>query len=90
MLEKIKKSLRISSDLLDDDIQHNIDACLLDLQMAGIRTDVSSELLVKAVELYCKWAFDHNDLGERWYAAYNSLKQAMSLSSIYASSTEEA
>lgn len=55
MLNKIKKSMRISHSQLDDDIQGNIDACLLDLKRVGIpNPDTTDALILKAVEMYCK------------------------------------
>lgn len=36
MLDEVKISMRISHNMLDTDIQHDIDACLSDLRRAGI------------------------------------------------------
>ena len=83
MLDDIKLSMRITHDMLNSDIQHNIDACLLDLGRVGVNTTVESELLTKACELYCKWQYDYNQKGEQYEANYNKLRDAMSLCAEY-------
>lgn len=89
MLEKIKLALRISHDALDADIESNISACMHDLQRVGVSPSAaikSSEdpLITKAAELYCKWQYDFNGKGEQFKAAYEDLRDAMSLCSKYA------
>jgi uncharacterized phage protein (predicted DNA packaging) len=55
MLEQVKKFLRISHDKLDDEIQGEIDAGLLDLKVHGITHAPSDDaLIVNAVKLWCK------------------------------------
>lgn len=84
MLEKIKLSLRISHTLLDDDIERNINACLLDLKRVGINnTDLTNPLIFKAVELYCKWNYDFCNKGERYEKAYMNLINSLSLCGDY-------
>lgn len=54
-LEKVKQYLRISHDRLDEDIQANIDAVLLDLRVHGVtHKDESDPLIFNAIKLYCK------------------------------------
>ena len=84
MLDKVKTDLRIAHSLLDDDIQSNIDACLLDLSIAGVEnTDIDDALITKAVCLYCRWQYDYAGKGDRYEKAYVSLKAALSLSGDY-------
>ena len=83
MLKKIKLSMRISHHKLDKDIQNNISACLLDLERAGINADKKDSLIVKAVELYCKWQYDYGGKGEKYEEAYTSLQIALCLSGEY-------
>lgn len=88
MLQKIKLSLRISHDALNDDIQGNIDACMLDLQRVGVSKaaaiSTSKDALInKAAELYCKWQYDFNGKGEQCKQAYEKLRDALSLCDSY-------
>lgn len=83
MLDKIKKSLRISHNKLDDDIQENINACLLDLTIAGVNTNIEDELIIQAVKLYCKWQYDFCGNADRFEKAYYNLKMALALSGDY-------
>ena len=91
MLKKIKLSMRIFHDVLDDDINSNIDACMLDLQRVGISANIavgtsSDALISKAAELYCKWQNDFNAKGEQYQKAYEKLRDAISLCDTYAGS----
>lgn len=84
MLEKIKLSMRIKHTQLDNDIQGNIDACLLDLKRVGvINAKETDALIIKAVEMYCKWQYDYGGKGDRWEAAYNNLIMGLSLCGDY-------
>ena len=83
MLDKIKKSLRISHSKLDEDIQANINACLLDLTIAGVTAKAEDELIIQAVKLYCKWQFDFCGGADRFEKAYYNLKMALALNGDY-------
>ena len=88
MLEKIKLSMRIYHNVLDTDFLLNIAACMKDMQRVGISEAIaidSSEdpLIIKAAELYCKWQNDFNQKGEQFKAAYESLRDALSLNDEY-------
>ncbi len=82
MLEQIKESMRIKHPSLDNDIRRNIEACKLDLKIAGvvIGEDALSE---KACELYTKWQYDYLGKGVQFETAYQNLKNAMALSGEY-------
>lgn len=88
MLEKIKLSMRIFHNVLDDDILSNVNACMLDLQRVGVSDDVTiketaNELVCKAAELYYKWQVDYNGKGEQYRQAYEKLRDALSLCGSY-------
>lgn len=84
MLEKIKKSIRITHDRLDEEIQRNIDTCLLDMKRVGINTsDSESNMIIKACELFCKWQFDFMGKAERYKICYEQFRDSMSLSKEY-------
>lgn len=88
MLESIKKSIRRFHNKLDDDIQGNIEACMLDLQRVGVSKAAAistskDALIKKAAELYCKWQYDFDGKGEKYEKAYNNLRDALSLCDDY-------
>ena len=88
MLKKIKLSMRISHNAIDEDINSNIAACMLDLQRVGVHKTIAintseDALINKATELYCKWQFDYNGKGDKFEKAYISLRDALSLCDDY-------
>lgn len=88
MLKKIKLSMRISNNVIDDDINSNIDVCMLDLQRVGVHKTIAVKesedaLIYKAAELYCKWQFDYNGKGDKFEKAYINLRDALSLCDDY-------
>lgn len=87
MLERIKQALRISGDSLDDDLLANIAAAVDDLLRRGVDASPESTdtLVIKAVELYCKWMYDYLGKGEQWFSHYERLTIAMSQAKDYAS-----
>lgn len=83
MIETIKKSLRISHDALNDEINNNIEICKMDLNISGVYYTDTDELFKKACELYIKWQFDYMGKGELFEKSYRSLKDAMALCGDY-------
>jgi len=89
MLAAVKENLRITSTVLDTDLQDDIDAALMDLQRVGIDTsDQSQPLIIKAVKLYCRWQQDYMGKGEQYCKAYTGLMQALSLAGDYIAESE--
>ena len=91
MLEQVKKSLRMTGDVLNDDITKNINAALLDMRRVGIKTeevDLSNPksydaLILSCVEFYCKWIYNFLQRGAEWQAAYIRLRDSMALCGDY-------
>lgn len=88
MLNGTKLSLRIYHNELNDDIQSNIDACMLDLQRVGVSKTAAintseDALIKKAAELYCKWQYDFGGKGDQFKLAYENLRDALSLCDKY-------
>lgn len=85
----VKKKLRLSNDKFNDEIQDNINSCMSDMELVGVNTTpVDSELIDKAIELYCKWQFDYMGKGERFESNYKSLRDTMSLTETYGKGKE--
>lgn len=79
LLEKVKLALRIKHSKLDDEIQDNIEACLLDLQMHGIvHKDETDPLIQNAVKLYCKSEYtDDLTKAEKYAQRYRELRDCL-------------
>jgi uncharacterized phage protein (predicted DNA packaging) len=89
MIEKVRKSLRISHTALDDDIQDLIEAALMELQLSGIKKlDESDPLIIRAVTVYCKaeFGFDNPD-AERFRNSFESLRNHLALAGDYNASS---
>lgn len=90
ILAKVKLALRIVTDDFNLEISDLIDACLLDLGIAGVseHTTVSTvdALVVRAIITYCKMHFgDANSAEEfdRLKASYDEQKAQMQMASGY-------
>lgn len=90
LLAKIKTSLRISHDKLDDDLQDNIAACLTDLKVCGVRETklgLSAEpdpLILNAVKLYCKKEYTDDPVkATRYQGGYDALKSCLMMAEGY-------
>ena len=87
ILEKVKLALRITTDDFDTELTDMINACLLDLGIAGVtETDTSNALLIRAICTYCKYHFgDINgvEMLERLKASYDEQKAQMQMATGY-------
>jgi len=84
MIEKVKRTLRLTTDIFDDDISDLIDAALMDLGVAGVtNTDEADPLVIRAVETYCKLHFGEPEDADRLKASYDEQKAQMSTNSGY-------
>ena len=84
-LSKIKLALRISHDKLDEDIQADIDACLLDLEVCGVvHATVNDALIFNAVKLWCRSMYtDDPAKGAEYLKRYESLKASLMMAEGY-------
>ncbi len=85
MLEKVKLSLRIKSNLLDLELSDLIEACKIDLSISGVRkVEETDPIINRAIILYCKANFglDNKD-SEKYQKSYDLLKQSLSLCGDY-------
>lgn len=86
MIELVKGALRITTDApgIIDEVNNLIDACKLDLEMAGIQYDESDELIRRATVMYAKGNFGYdNPEADRFLQSYEMLKQHLMLSGDY-------
>lgn len=76
MLEQVKRALRITSGVFDDELKGLIEAGLDDLTIAGVdaRENQDKPLVARAVITYCKVHFGEPDQYDRLKAAYDEQK----------------
>lgn len=75
-LLKVKKGLRTSHSVLDEDIMADIDACLADLKIARIIDPKETDpLIYNAIKLYCRSLYtDDPAKGAEYLRRYEALK----------------
>ena len=83
LLEKVKLALRISENAFDNEITDLINACLKDLNIAGVIYDdladvYNDPLIIRAVCTYCKCNFGTPEEYERLKASYDKQKAQLS------------
>lgn len=85
LLEKIKTSLRISHDKLDEDIQADIEACLEDLKVCGVVfAEPSNTLIFSAVKLYCRASYTDDPVkSAEWMRRYEKQKACLMMAEGY-------
>lgn len=84
LIDDIRLSLRIKNNAYDTEIQGLIDACKIDLNIAGVqKVEESEPLTAQAIKLYCKGNFGYDENSENFQQAYEGLKIVMGLSSGY-------
>lgn len=60
MLEKVKLALRISHNLLDDDIQDTIKSARAEMKRSGISNELADsdlEIIELAIKTYCQYIY---------------------------------
>lgn len=85
MLEKIRKSLRITHTSLDDEIEDLIDGAIADLKLTGVKKiEKDDPLIIRAVTVYCKAHFGLENIdSEKYQASFDALKTHLVLASDY-------
>lgn len=84
-LSKIKAAIRRTHDRLDEDLQADIDACLIDLAVCGINTpDETDPLIFNAIKLWCR-AYNTDDpvRSAEYMRRYENLKACLMMAEGY-------
>ena len=80
MINQVKRALRITTDVFDDEIGDMIDAAIADMGIAGVTNDnIGDPLVRQAVITYCKCHFGQPDDYDRLKASYDEQKAQMSM-----------
>lgn len=89
ILDKVKLSLRITTNAFDTEIEDLINACLYDLKIAGVNEytidSVTDPLIIRAVCTYCKYHFGDAEGAEtdRIKASYDEQKAQLQMATGY-------
>jgi hypothetical protein len=84
IVAKVKTALRVTTDAFDSEISDLIDACLLDLGIAGVsENDTTDPLIIRAVCTYCKANFGSPDEYDRLKSSYDEQKAQMGMTTGY-------
>lgn len=85
-LEKVKLSMRIITDLFDQEITDLIAAALLDLGIAGVDGEsvaISDPLVLRAVTTYCRMHFGQPEDYDRLKKSYDEQKAQLGMATGY-------
>lgn len=87
ILNKVKLALRITTNDFDSEINDLIDACMLDMGIAGMTNeDQTDKLIIRAIITFCKFNFgDSNgvEMTDRLKASYDEQKAQLSMATGY-------
>ena len=85
ILKQVKTALRITTTAFDsDELTPLINACLVDLELAGIKKlDITDDAIKRAIVLYCKANFGNVEDAERFDNNYQAFKKNLALSTLY-------
>lgn len=97
LLQEVKMTLRINTDVFNNQIKRLIRACILDLGVAGVSTDeigtdyLDNDLIVQAVSTYVKMHFGEVEDGvyKRLKESYDEQKAQMSNATGYTVWTDQ-
>ena len=86
MLDKVKLSLRITSNVFDTELTGLIASAMLDLGIAGVTLPtVLDDICTTAVITYCKMNFGNPENYDRLKRAYDEQKAQLSMATGYTS-----
>lgn len=84
VLNSVKLALRITTDAFNSELTDLINAALLDMGIAGIINDSTSDpLILRAVITFCKLNFGQPDDYDRLKRSYDEQKAQLSMSAGY-------
>lgn len=82
--EQLMKFVRVKSNAATEEINVLAEACVKDLEIAGVYCDDEDDALyLQALRLYCKAHYGYDKDNEKFKAAYAALKDSMALSGDY-------
>lgn len=85
IVNKVKADLRIKHTALDEDISDNIDSCIADLSLIGIKAENALDAnIANAIKLWCRANYAQStEDAEAYIKRYNALKGTLQMSVKY-------
>lgn len=84
LLDKVKIAVRrTDTTAFDSELTDLIEACLVDLAIAGVTVNIADPLIVRAICTYVKVHFGETDEYEHLKASYDEQKATLQMSSKY-------
>ena len=94
LIRKVKTKIRIRHNVLDEDVEDTIAACLRDLQIGRIQAPTPADsqeidpLILNAVKLFCRAEFtDDTGKAADYMARYDALKSNLQMAEAYREAT---
>ena len=89
VINSIKLALRITTNAFDSELTDLMNAALLDLGLAGVTEDDTSDpLILRAIITYCKLHFGQPDDFDRLKRSYDEQKAQLSMATGYTNYSE--
>lgn len=91
ILDRVKLAIRRSHSKLDADLRVDIDACLQDMKMRGMKSpNPNNSLVFAAIKLYCKSTTEKDpDESAAFFQRYEDLRDSMLSNGSYDVSKED-
>ena len=86
MLSAVKRSMHLSGNDMDDELNDDIASALEDMQRVGVTAAVDetdSPLVRRCVEMYVKWQHGYMGEPDRFHKHYQHLRDSLSQGSDY-------
>ena len=88
-VEEVKRAVRVTASLVDEEIKNLVAACVAEMQIAGVYvTDLQDPLAKQAISVYCKAHYGYDEKTEDFAEAFRALRDAMALSGEYQKAVE--
>lgn len=83
LIGELKRIIRAKSEDAELELEGLVESCKKELELSGIYGDETDPLYRQAIRLYCKANYGYDEDTGRFLKAFNSLRDAMSLSGDY-------
>ena len=84
LIQELKRVVRVKSGNAAEEISDLIESCKREMEIAGVYvTDENEPLCKQAIKLYCKGRYGYDKDSEKFWSAYESLRDSMALSGDY-------
>lgn len=86
---KLMNAVRVKSDSGAEEIEDLVNACIVDLHIAGVYVkDPMEPLCYQAIKLYVKSHYGYDENTDKFKLSYSALKDSMALCGDYAKREE--